>query len=409
MINKLINAFLKKIKTGIYLGSGWIIILPISLLFRKIFTKKYILFIGRDKSLFLDNVKYLYLFLYKNPIKNFKIIFLTEDKQTYKFLKNKELPVVFYPSFEAIRTILATKVLIVDHLTWVKNFKGFLLWTVPKIQLWHGIGFKYIELINSNDESIQGLKGFLLLRKPKYKVVISTSKFYTQNVFAKAFRSKEIWETGYPRNDIFFRDINNLDLINVDIDIFNLVKKTKKKVIVYAPTFRDSGGDPIKDKALDLERFNKFLEKKNAILILKFHPDPNFSYPNINSYKNILVYPQNKDIYPILKYADILITDYSSIFMDFLLIDRPIVFYPYDKDKYMSIDRKLQFDYDWITPGVKVYNFNELLKTLEDIISGNDNFKVKREAIRKLAWKYIDGNASFRIKILLEKLLQERG
>jgi len=101
---------------------------------------------------------------------------------------------------------------------WIKRFKFFFLKNVKKIQLWHGIGFKYIELANENEfkSGRSKILHFLVGRFPCYDVVISTSEFYTRKVFSKAFNYKYIWETGYPRNDVFLRNFYKGELLNVD-------------------------------------------------------------------------------------------------------------------------------------------------------------------------------------------------
>ena len=118
----------------------------------------------------------------------------------------------------------------------------------------------------------------------------------------------------------------------------------------------------------------------------------------MEKYDNIIMYDNSKDIQPLLKLSDVLITDYSSVYVDYLLLDRPVIFFPYDYEKYIQKDRDLLFDYDWITPGPKCYSQDELQKTLSDCILGQkDDFVANREEIKNLAFKYKDGNASRRI------------
>ena len=397
-MGKVRKLLLRKFKKFFIIFIGWSLLFPIVSFIKRFFPKKYIIFIGRDSSVFLDNCKYLYLYMVKN-YKNLNPIFLTEDKDTFISLRRNNLPVIFYPSIEATKVILQSKILIVDNLMWIKNFKHFLFLDTFKIQLWHGAGFKYIEKMNKKDKEVNSLKGFLTGRRQKYDVVVSTSPFYTKYVFSKSFDFNEIWETGYPRNDVFFRNIDKYDLINVDISILDNIQRKKQKgfkIMLYAPTFRDTGGDPFQDKAINLTELNSFLKKQNIFLLMKFHPDPNFDYKKFDNLSNITIYPNEKDIYPIMKFVDVLITDYSSIYMDFILMDKPVIFFPYDYSKYITKDRQIQFDYNWITPGPKAYKFDELIQTIENILE-NDRYKKQRENIRNIAWKFVDGNASYRI------------
>lgn len=113
------------------------------------------------------------------------------------------------------------------------------------------------------------------------------------------------------------------------------------------------------------------------------------------TYSNILFIKPFEDIYPLLPVSDYLITDYSSIYFDYLLLNKEIIFYPFDYTEYVNEDRKLYFDYDEITPGEKVYTFEKLLDTLS--ILNNLDFSKEREQIKNKFWRFQDGDSSSRI------------
>ena len=98
----------------------------------------------------------------------------------------------------------------------------------------------------------------------------------------------------------------------------------------------------------------------------------------------------------ITKLADILVTDYSSIFVDFLLLNRPEIFFPYDYEKYVTKDRELYFDYNEFTPGPKARVFSEFLGVLGKTLQGEDDFAQKRITQRDRCFSKIDSNASRR-------------
>ena len=339
---------------------GFLLIVPVTYFFPK--QRNRICIIGRDKGLFLDNAKYIYLYLL-NQEKNssFDIFFLTEDKYTYNLLLNNNLPVIFYPTFKALYKMTTSRVLIVDNYHWIFNLKYFLLFFCYKIQLWHGIGFKKLGRVLVYDENelpigrkIREFLGLYLEQLlPNYDLFISTSDFYTDKVFRPAFRMKSIENTGYPRNDILHR--NNTfnrkhSLINTDEAILQSVKKLKEdgyKIILYAPTFRDSEKFNNNDDKKTLDTFFRFCQNNRIKLILKFHPD--FIDTSILKDNNHIQYKNSCDIYPVLPLTDLLITDYSSIYMDYLHLNKPIIFYPYDLDEYIKNSRSIQFEYDWIT------------------------------------------------------------
>ena len=90
---------------------------------------------------------------------------------------------------------------------------------------------------------------------------------------------------------------------------------------------------------------------------------------------NIKVLDNESDMYPLFSKVDLLITDYSSIFFDFLLTDKPVLFYPYDKDDYLTKDRSMYDEYDTVTPGHKAYDFKVFYEKLELFFKHPDTLK----------------------------------
>ena len=90
------------------------------------------------------------------------------------------------------------------------------------------------------------------------------------------------------------------------------------------------------------------------------------------------------DIQELLIETDILITDYSSTYIDYLLLDRPVIFYDFDYDSYIEKDREMYFPYDEVTPGIKAGTFDELMNGMSQIVSGIDDFKEDRKKVRDL-------------------------
>lgn len=365
--------------------------------------KNLLIFIGNYKSSFSGNVKYLYLYVDRYYHSEYEYYFLAEDHVTFEELKAHKLPVIFFPSFKSIIKFYQANAVFVDNNRWITKLRYFYLFNCHKVQLWHGVGFKRIErefnapiIKNLLRHCIDTLKG----RYPKYDLIISTSKFYTDNVFSKSFNYKKIIECGYPRNDIFFIDPDEKILINTDLKSYKKVVGLHNqgyKIILYAPTFRDLGGDALSDNALDILGLADFARKNKIHFIFKFHPGPEYRF-NLEQSKEITLYDNSKDVYPLLSKVDMLITDYSSIYTDYLLLNRPVAFFAYDYEYYVNQNREIQFDYDWITPGPKCYNQTELEREiLKVLINGQDDYIQKRKEIMDLAFKYQDGNSSERI------------
>jgi len=382
---------------------GWIIFVPLSYLIPK--KNNLICFVGRDSGYFLDNVKYQFLYLANLNKSDHEFYFLTQNRNTYDILKKNRLNVLYYPGIKSFIKILKTKIVVVDNWTWIFGTKYHLFFNSAKIQLWHGIPLKKIELNNPVETEkaksvFNKLKNILGGRFPVYELLISTSEYFTDKSFKPAISCKNIIETGYPRNDIFFNELDKLNTIESNIEIINrstTLKNEGNKIIVYCPTFRDMNEDVLTEKILDLKKLSDFALGNKLIFILKFHPNPDFNYQK-NEYPNIVFYDNNLDIYPLLPLTDLLITDYSSIFFDYLLLNKPIIFFPYDFERYITSDRELDFDYDSLTPGPKCYNQTELEKEiLVLLINGKDSHGKKRQEIADLAFKHKDGLSSERI------------
>ncbi len=372
-----------------------------------LFRKKNIIVVGEYGGNFVGNSKYFYLYLKERGIEN--VYWLTKNKVYYDKLKKSNIKAVFYGKDSYIFKLLTTSFVVFDNRDWWREYPILLKLPLKKIQLWHGVGFKYIELSLLSDKFLRSLnmkeKKLLKKRYPSYDLLVTTSDFYAEKVFAPAFGMpiEKVKSLGYPRNDVLYREIPGEE-INTDAKVLEFAKEFKKsggKIVVFAPTFRDLNIKVDMKNVFDYEKLNSFLLKYNIVFIIKGHPLPYVEYEiekAVDMYKNILIYDNSKDVYPLLKITDLLITDYSSIYTDFLHTGRPVLFYPFDYEEYTDLHRELQFDYNEMTPGPKAKNFEELLNWINHfLVEGKDGFESERKRILNLAFKYKDGNSSQRI------------
>ena len=153
-----------------------------------------------------------------------------------------------------------------------------------------------------------------------------------------------------------------------------------------------------------LQELNDFCEKNHCDFLVKKH------FYHRNEVEDLQQYPRIKDItgeswdtQELLMNTDILITDYSSIYIDYLLLDRPMMFYHYDYEEYLQTDREMYFDYQDVTPGEKVKNFTECLAGLARILEhGQEYQKEERKQVRELFYcKEGQGKVG---EILLDKI-----
>ncbi|HOA81118.1 MAG TPA: CDP-glycerol glycerophosphotransferase family protein [Defluviitaleaceae bacterium] len=217
---------------------------------------------------------------------------------------------------------------------------------------------------------------------------------------------------GHPRNDILVEKKND------HIYIKDLKRKYKipenKRIFLFAPTHREWHlmGSKYDLQLIDryfkeFAQLDKLLGSKNYLLIFKPHYYINFSLFK-NAFKNILVVPQSTavDTQELLLISDVLITDYSSIFVDYLLLERPVIFYPFDIEYYEQI-RGLVIDYNnpLHTPGPKINSLKDLIDLTEKDFKGYD-LKKSRDFFHN----YSDGKSAERIADFLLRLeLVEKG
>lgn len=273
------------------------------------------------------------------------------------------------------------------------------------IDLWHGFPLKSI---CDKKEALNDSKNVW----DNVDYVASYSELFNCNM-SKCIPVKQdkYIITGAPRNDFLYISDGKKNLENI---LGDLVKG--KKVIFYMPTyrknvFRDNHVEGNKNwnnifgfKNLNEKGFNEFLKENNLVLVLKLHPAEEGETkqyirqsPNIILLEERLLKINGIDLYELLNSADLLMTDYSSVYFDYLLLDRPIIFIPNDLKEYDRDRGFLLKPYDKWTPGPKVldqYSLEqEILKGLKD----NSYYQKERKEILGLVHKNMDGNSSERV------------
>ncbi len=362
-----------------------------------------IIFISRPD--FSDNAKHMYSFMQKKLPKK-QLSWLIYDKENYDILiQNGHQNIFYLKSISGVWQYLRSKIIITSSSS---------LWQIKsplqrQFDLWHGIPLKNI-LNMGGDES--GAKR----QAPNITMRFATSSLEKAQLAASFdYNAMNIKITGQPRTDALFNSEKHLSkLIDEDIHTYD-------KIVCYMPTYR-SGYKDKKDGAsfgienifrmagYDHQVFLDFLEKNNILFLLKLHPYEEKLYQDIDLGKNIkwitntLLIEKSLDIYDILPEVDILLTDYSSVYFDFLLLDRKLVFLPVDIDAY-KINRGFQLEpYEFWTPGEKVFDQESLQNTL--LQNDSDLEKTQRKTIRDIMFKDQDNNSSKRVYDAIAKYME---
>lgn len=363
-----------------------------------------------DGKRFADNSKYLFLYVVYNK-KNIKSVWITKNRELLKKYKDKDFNLYYYLSVRGIYYTLRAGLFVFDcH---INDINFWLSRGSRKVNLWHGMPIKKIgAMVKKNGEFnpyyFNGLNGLLSkfflpwnYINTKVDFLFINSVFF-KNIFSSSFLldKNKIFITGQPRNDIFYKK----SLFNFSDKEVNLIKKTinqkKRKgffVALYMPTFRSDGSNFLSnsEELLDL---NYFCKKNKIIIFAKNHPKIKI---NSKNFSNIKFINKNIDAHPILELIDLLITDYSSIYIDFLIINRPIIFFSYDFNNYKIKDRDFCLDYKKFTPGIFVQNFKEFKESLLEVRK-RDDFENERRSVFKVFFSYNDSCAS---EIIFNKII----
>lgn len=353
-----------------------IISLVLKILFWKsrIDSKKIVLVQGTNSDI---NVNFQFFFESSFLRNNYKIIVVNLHK------KNKNVKTYLFYNPISIYHLLTAKYWFSDS-----GYMSFL----PKkteqknILLWHGAGaFKKFGFSALKQKKIK-------CNKNKYRnldlITVSSDKVI--DIYKEAFgiKREKVKNLGTPRVDIFFKENEKL---KVKEKFFNEYPELKnKKIIMYAPTFRDNDKDNFKLK-LDIELLKKKLGKLGYVLILRLHPGIKISdlkVDNLFSY-NFSKYLKVSDL---LIVSDILISDYSSIIFDYSIMKKPILFYSYDVEEYIK-DRGFYYNYYEFIP-------NKINYTTEEIINSIINKEWDLERIEEFARYFFnpfDGNSTERV------------
>ena len=254
------------------------------------------------------------------------------------------------------------------------------------VQLWHGMGsFKKFGGSSETDPAV--LKELKAATKNTNHILASSE--HIRDNYAEAFMApkEKVICIGCPQVDYFFREH---DIDAWKRELYEKYPEMKgKKLVLYAPTFR---GNEERDKKLlesfDFETFQKELGEE-YFLMVRLHPQiQSATVPD--TVANMTDYP---NVRKLLCMTDILIADYSSIAVEYSLLNRPIILYAFDKEWYLSEDRGFYFDYEKTAPGPIVENMQDLI----DCIKNKQWDIAKVEKFAHLHNDYFDDKSAKRV------------
>jgi len=332
---------------------------------------------------------------------SYEFIWIFDEPDKYKFLEaNRNTILVKSGSVACEKSLHKAKY-------WFLNFRAPDHWKPSSgqiyVQCWHGTPLKRLGYdISATDNSMNSIKEI----REKYRTDaerfsylvspcrFSTEKFITAWNLQEMGRAKDVVETGYPRND-YLTKYKDADIGRIKEQLG--LDKSDKKIILYAPTWRDNQHDSklgyVYKNPVDFDLLKRQLGDKYIILFRAHYFVANsFDFDKYDGF--IYDVSEHDDINDLYIVSDILITDYSSVFFDYAILERPIIFYMYDIEEYRDEMRGFYLDTDEL-PGPIVEKEEELIR---EIISAYDTYdQCKVEKFNRVYNELNDGDASKRL------------
>ena len=272
------------------------------------------------------------------------------------------------------------------------------------VQTWHGTPLKklaldmeYMDMNGSQDieRYHQEFRDNSLL----WQYLISQNPFSSE-IFRSAFDFKgKMLEIGYPRNDILINR-NNAEDIDEIKGRFNIPKD--KKIILYAPTWRDNQYHDNNEykfaTEMDFDKMHKELGDEYT-LIVKFHylVKENIDWSRYDNF--VIECDAEWDIQELYLISDMMITDYSSVMFDYSILKRPMIFFAYDLDNYKNNLRGFYFDMFEEVPGPICQTNEEMIEFIKNYTE--EDYQTQfGERYKKWSEKFNpfdDGNASKKV------------
>lgn len=307
----------------------------------------------------------------------YRFVWIFDDPEKYSFLEeNRDTRVVGKGSAGCEHVLAEAKY-------WIFNFRAPDHW-IPKndqiyVQCWHGTPLKRLgyDITNSDNamNSVKEIRTKYRTDAQRFDYIISSGPFVTEK-FTSAWnldasdKYGDVLETGYPRND-FLNVYTDKDAADIRSRLG--IADCGRKIILYAPTWRDNQHDSesgyVYRSPVDFDYLRNQLEDEYIILFRAHYlVADDFDFDVYRGFiYDVSGYDDINDLYVI---ADLLITDYSSVFFDYAILNRPMLFYMYDMEEYRDEMRGFYLDIDEL-PGSVVRTERELVDSIKAVDSGD--------------------------------------
>lgn len=346
--------------------------------------KKVWLFGAWKGARYSDNSRALFEYINNHQPSTTKCVWISKKASVISEIRSKGYSAYSFYSIKGIYYALVAGVVVTCvGFTDTGLFAILFPWKKRFVQLWHGTPLKKLENMKIFSLYEQIITTAILGYVGRWFDYIFSAADCNKPIYASVFEVDEsvVKVAGQPRNDALFAD--------------RTANASRK--IIYMPTWReyDLSYDLFYQHGFDVEQVNRSLERMNAELYIKFHVNESMkdAFSGKGSRVHIL---DTDDVYQVLSSMDVMITDYSSVYFDYLLLDKPIVFTPFDLETYTE-RRGFYHQYNDVTPGPKSRNWKDALEQVAAALSGADGYGEARKLVSQTFNKWPDAGSSERV------------
>lgn len=357
------------------------------------------------------------LIFYQGKVQD-KII---EGAVNYRWVRYGSLPSLFW--LARCKVIFLTHSIAMDYsLRWGDKEFSILKLSPHKriiVNLWHGIALKRL-LYTANTATLKHTDRmtYRTQERKHYAGLIASSDIdsYAMAAMFYPLNYQQIWLTGLPRNDFLTRAEELLPrYIQDSLELIRQIK-LDKKLIVYAPTYRQTS---VSDTAhyyqfeqAEIDALKRLLQENNAVLGYRPHYFKNSAqYFNLDQFiDNEFIFDVSQAVIPeysaLARELDVLVTDYSSVYIEALYLSKPVICFGYDIEHYRTQEDGLLYDMDLAFPGPIVATFDDLLQAVQSrLMMQSEDIVEEQATAKRIFFKYQDADNSQRVVDKVKALL----
>lgn len=358
---------------------------------------------------YADNSSYLFEHVSRHE-PDIRAVWMTRDQATLARLRTQGLCARLIGTWSGYWTCARAGAAFLSVASDDVNFAG--AWAAKLIQLWHGSPLKRIL---ADDPTLQQRRQPWLYRQmvrlgrrvrflsPRWDVVISAAEGVSPRL-ASAFgaTARSVAVTGQPRGDV---------ILAADPPKLAVVEDMKarcgaQRVICYVPTHREEGRQSADLLGgLDAAALDACLQRNGAVLLVKMHfHQARDAGRDLGPRVHWLAEHEAPDVNRLLPHVDLLITDYSSVYFDYLLLDRPMVFAPFDLEQYLQTPG-IYGRYEDVAPGPICRDWPQVLAAIDQALAGPDCYADARRRVNEQFNQYVDTQNCRRVVELARDLV----